>query len=270
MKADFFYKHWFGRAMLKFCAWIRAPRLGAWFLRSPLSKGMIAPFIRRNNVDMSAFRGQTYHSYAEFFSRDRGENTVCTEPDALISPCDGLVSIYPITDTTALPMKGSLYRVADLIPDPETAEKFAGGLCFVFRLEATDYHRFCYFDDCVKKPTQFVPGHLHSVQPIACQTVPVYRLNRRWWTVLETAHFGEAVQVEIGAMLVGGVRYAQDAGSAQRGAEMGTFLLAGSTIAVFLKADIRSRLVISPQFLPARDGKREVRVRLGEKIGCLK
>ena len=140
----------------------------------------------------------------------------------------------------------------------------------VFRLQASDYHHFCSFDDLTLKETHFIPGKLHSVQPIACETVPVYRLNRRWWSILDTDHFGQAIQVEVGAMMVGGVAFEREKGSFQKGEEMGCFVLAGSTIMLFVNSSARERLEFIEPFTDAMNGEKEVPVTMRETIGRLK
>ena len=159
----------------------------------------------------------------------------------------------------------------DLVPDEDVAPLFRGGLCLIFRLQASDYHHFCCFDDGTLLKTVHIPGQLHSVQPIALQHYPVFRLNRRWWSALETEHFGTAVQIEIGAMMVGDVHFSVDKGSCfRRGDEMGFFTLAGSTIAVLLDASAREKLVFDNEIMPSFEGRTEVAVRMGSVIGSVK
>lgn len=231
---------------------------------------MIPGYIEKNHIDMQYFKGQEYKSFADFFGRKRDDISCDTDPDVLISPCDSLLSIYSITKDMNIPMKGSQYRLCDIVPDEETAKKLMDGICLVFRLQASDYHHFCAFDDVTIKDTQYIPGELHSVQPIACEKLPVYRLNRRWWTKLDTAHFGEAVQVEVGAMMVGGVHFAKASGSLCRGDEMGNFELAGSTIILMLPAEVKEKLTFEPKLSVALNGESEVSVSIGERIGTLK
>ena len=269
MKADFFYRSVPGRSIMKVCQKSGAFRVAAWALRTPPSRRLIPRYIKRNGIDMTPYEGQRYRSYAEFFARSKASAAIESEPEELISPCDGLVSAYPVTPELEIPMKGSHYHLTDLLPSPELAENFCGGLCLVFRLEASDYHHFCCFDDARLLARGFIPGQLHSVQPIACDRVPVYRLNRRWWSLLETRNFGLAVQIEVGAMLVGGVRCAGPQSVLRRGEDMGNFELCGSTVLLLLGPEVRRRLEFSPPFTEAMEG-REVRTSMGEKLGRLR
>ena len=269
MKADVFYSTAPGRFLFKVLRKAGVFVLVSRFLRTKASRHLIPGYIRKYGIDMKPFDGQNYTSFAEFFTRKRSDTHHVIDSDALISPCDGLLSIYGATEYLTIPMKGSTYTLTDLVPDREVAEIFQNGLCLVFRLEASDYHHFCCFDDGLLVETNHIPGQLHSVQPIAQYHVPVYRLNRRWWSVLETKHFGTAVQIEVGAMLVGGVSFSMESGWFNRGEELGCFELTGSTIVLLLRSDVRNRLVLNTSIIPAIDGKTEVRVQMGSAIGVL-
>lgn len=269
MSVESIYKNPFGRFAVGLLQKTGAFRFANRFLKSGISKRMIPGYIAKHQVDMQDFQGQDYGSFAEFFARKRYGSSFSSNPEVLISPCDGLLSIYPITEDLIIPMKGSHYRMVDLIPDEAVAEQLAGGICLVFRLQASDYHHFCAFDDAVVTKANFIPGKLHSVQPIACETLPVYRLNRRWWSQLYTAHFGNAVQIEVGAMLVGGVHFMKESGWFYRGDEMGNFELSGSTVLLMLSSEVREQLNMQPGFSDAFGGKTEIPVSMGEGIGVL-
>lgn len=269
MNLQFIYGNPLGRSLVVLLQKAGAFRLAAWFLNTKTSRWLIPGYIKKHQIDMIPFEGQKYPSFGAFFSRKRVPVSFPENPNHLASPCDGLLTCYPITPDLNLSMKGSHYRLSDLITDAAIAARFKDGLCLVFRLQASDYHHFAAFDDFFLRRPHIVPGQLHSVQPIACETVPVYRLNRRWWSVLDTEHFGMTVQIEIGAMLVGGVRFAKAFGYLSRGEEMGSFELAGSTILLLLTADVRKRLQLYPTFRNGYQGAEEIPVRMGEMIGEL-
>ncbi len=278
MNANFFYNTAFGRGVFGFLQKIHIFRPVAGFLHTKASKCMIGNYIKKNGIDMRPYGDRTYSSFAEFFARKREDLSFEKDPEALIAPCDSLLSVYGIGEDLEIPMKGSLYTISDLIPDKDTAALFADGLCLVFRLEASDYHHFCFFDDVRSVKTNYIPGELHSVQPIALRHFPVFRLNRRWWSVLETENFGTAAQIEIGAMAVGGVTFAEVNGPVKKGDEMGNFELAGSTIVLLLNRAVKNRLKLKPEFKTQPDNKeicvgsdevREVRVTIGSAIGRL-
>lgn len=66
------------------------------------------------------------------------------DPDALVSPADARVSAYKLSAGAAFFIKGVPYTVRSLLRDGALAEKFAGGICLVFRLAVDDYHRYCF------------------------------------------------------------------------------------------------------------------------------
>lgn len=270
MKADHFYRTVPGRIFFNVLQKLGCFRLAAWFLHTRLSRRMIPHYIRKYGIDMKPYTGQTYESFAAFFSRKRDNICYVSDPNVLISPCDGLLSVYAVTEDLTLSMKGSVYALNDLLPDPDAAALFQNGLCLVFRLEASDYHHFCCFDDCRLIETNYIPGQLHSVQPIAQRTVPVFRLNRRWWSTMRTKHFGTVVQTEVGAMLVGGVSFSETGIWFKRGDEMGHFELAGSTIILFLTSSVRQRLRFRESIMPYINSGKETRVQIGAGIGVLK
>lgn len=272
MSVKFLYSSVFGRTVLKCLMHSHALNLAGAVCHSKISKPFIKKYIKNNNINMDEFEGQTYDSFADFFGRTREKNSFIEEPKALISPCDGLVTIFEIKDGINLPIKESLYKVSDLIPDEEIANMYSDGLCVIVRLCASDYHHFCYIDNCYHNEAHFIPGLLHSVQPIACDSVPVYRINRRKWSLMETENFGTVAQIEVGALLVGGMIHENENGrvAAKRGDEMGKFDLAGSTICLLFDKTTKEKLELMPEYLKSVDGKEEVRIRMGEAFGYIK
>ncbi len=71
-------------------------------------------------------------------------------------------------------------------------------------------------------------------------------------------------------MIVGGVSFTDPAGGIlKKGAEMGNFELAGSTIILLLEPAVYSRFEFYEPFLDAMGGAQEVRIRMGEALGRL-
>lgn len=81
-----------------------------------------------------------------------------------------------------------------------------------------------------KSDNFFIPGIYHTVNPIANDYVKIYKENAREFTMMKTKHFGNVVQVEVGALMVGRIKNHQEAGSMKRGGEKGYFEFGGSTI----------------------------------------
>ena len=221
---DWLYTTAPGRMTLKVLLYTGALKLGEMVARSQLSKPFISRYIKNNNIDMSDFKGQKYNSFH---------------------------------------IKGSWYKVTDLVTDKKIAKEFVGGDCVILRLCANDYHHYCYIDDGFQGRNHFVKGLLHSVQPIALENAPVYRQNRRMWTILDTVNFGKVAQIEIGALLVGGIVNDHENVMMRKGAEMGHFELIGSTIVLLFK---KGHIDLLPEIKECIKGDKEVRVIQGQHI----
>lgn len=263
------YNHKTGRAFIIALQKCRLFHVANLFLKTKFSRLIIPHYIKKYQINMKDFENQKFRSFADFFARTRKVKLLPTKKEALISPCDGLISIYKISDKTNLKMKRSYYRIKDIISDDQIAMQFKDGGCIIFRLRAFDYHHFCAFDDLNIIKTCYIPGTLHSVQPIACEKTPVYRLNKRWWSLLNTENFGTVVQVEIGAMLVGDVHFNKIVGPLNKGDDMGNFELAGSTIVLFITKEIMDKIKLKAAFLETYNGLTEKEIHMGEEIAEL-
>ena len=258
----FLYGTALGRGLLKIIQKLHLDRLAVWFLRSPLSRPYIRRFARKNHMPLSEEALKRFPTYRDFFLRDRPSAPIDMAAGHLISPCDGWLSAYGISADSAFAIKGSSYRVRDLLGDDALAKRYEGGLCLVFRLCASDYHHYCYIDDGHQGPNHYREGQLHSVQPLACEHYPVFTLNRRSWCLLDTDHFGPVVQTEIGALVVGGIVNAPE-GPMIRGREKGYFDLCGSTIVLLLEP---GRVRLRPELAADLGSGRETRVAQGQWV----
>lgn len=191
------------------------------FLRSRWSRPLIPWYARRHNVKLDRLQLRNYRTFRDFFARKCSYNCIDYVPEHLISPCDDWLTAYSIEEDSSFFIKGMQYRLEDLLDDSLLAKHYEGGTCMVFRLCASDYHRYCYIDDGYLWQNHYIPGVLHSVQPIACETYPVYMLNRRCWCLMVTRSFGPVVQTEIGALAVGGIVNHQENTRVLRGDEKG-------------------------------------------------
>lgn len=259
----FLYGNVFGRILLRFSISRPVSKLVGIFLSSRLSKGLIKKFVSNNNIDLNEFHSDSFRCFNDCFCRKIKEGNRPLE-DGLIAPCDGLLSVYPIKDGLVLPIKQSQYSVADLLQDDKLAKEFDGGTVLVFRLCVNHYHRYSYFDDGVKGENKFIKGRLHTVRPIALRKYPVFVENCREMTVMDTVHYGKAVQIEVGAMLVGKIANLHGKGDIKRGEEKGMFLYGGSTIVLLLQKDAAK---IPEELFESTNKGLETPVRLGQQIG---
>lgn len=264
----FLYQTAPGRFLLRPLCSRPVSKLCGAFLDSPLSKPLIEPFLRRAGIDKSQYEPEHYTCFNDCFTRRiRKElRPIDPDPDALISPCDGLLSAYKIQNGTVIPVKQSRYTVKDLLQDPKLADRYRNGVCLVFRLCVNHYHRYCYIDQAKKTKNIFLPGKLHTVQPIALRGIPVFVQNCREYTVLHTEHFGIVTQVEVGALLVGRIKNLHDATSVRKGQEKGMFQYGGSTIILLLEPGAAD----FPEELFRTAEKTEIPVQMGQRLNCPK
>lgn len=230
------------------------------------SRRRIKKYIAKNGIDMSEYLEEDYKSFNAFFTRRIKPELrpFDMEKTALCSPCDGKVSAYIISDELKFNVKGFDYTVETLLGNKDLAECFRGGLCIVFRLCVTDYHRYCFFDGGTAKGNTFLKGRLHTVQPVALEKRRVFTENCREYTVLDTDNFGLAVQVEVGAMMVGRIVNDVKSGRFERGQEKGRFEFGGSTIILLLEKD---RAELDEEFFVNTAADKETVVKCGERIG---
>ena len=261
------YGHALGRALLKPLTAPCVSRLAGRLLSTRASCALIDPFIRRNHIDMTQFEKADYASYNDFFSRKiRPEaRPVDMDPRRLISPCDSKLTVLEITEDSRFTLKHTAYTVASLLQNDALAGAYEGGYALIFRLTVDDYHRYCYPADGELTAGAFIPGRLHTVNPIANDYFPIYKENAREYAVLRTREFGDIVLMEVGALLVGRiVNHHRRGASVLRGQEKGYFQFGGSTVVMLLK---RGAAAIDPDILKNSAEGIETVVRLGERIG---
>ena len=262
----FLYHTILGRILLKPLISRAVSKFIGAFMSSRLSKPLIRRFVRKNGIDLNEFHSDSFRCFNDCFTRKikDGKRPLAPDENALIAPCDALLSAYTIEESTRLNIKGSVYSVADLLENETLAARYTGGVCLVFRLCVTHYHRYIYLDNGQKEDNVFIKGKLHTVRPIALETYPVFRRNCREYTVLHTEHFGDVLQMEVGAMLVGKIKNHHGASAFSRGDEKGMFLYGGSTIVLLLE---KGAAKIDGRFFEATAQDEETDVRMGEAIG---
>jgi phosphatidylserine decarboxylase len=262
----FLYKTVLGRIVLKLLCARFVSKFVGWFLDSRLSKILIPRFVKKNGINLQDFYSDDFSCFNDCFSRKikDGKRNIEMNDKAFISPCDSLVSAYEISDSVRLSVKGSEYSISDLLDNSSLAEKFRGGYALVYRLCVNHYHRYIYFDSGEKGENTFISGKLHTVRPIALETVPVFAQNSREYTVMQTDNFGTAVQIEVGALLVGKIKNYHGKYKFKRAEEKGTFLYGGSTIILLLEKD---RVKLREDILSKTEQGEEVPVLMGECLG---
>lgn len=253
-----------GRFLFKIILKARVDNVIVGFLRTPYSKPIIKWYVKKYKITLEPFQINSFKTYRDFFVRARTNFKMDITPGHLISPCDGYLSYFPIENNASFCIKNSYYKIGDLIQNQELGAQYVDGDCLIFRLCAYDYHHYCYIDDGFQGKNHFISGQLHSVQPIACEKLPVYTLNRRSWSLMTTEHFGPVVQTEVGAFVVGGIVNDKENSRFRKGEEKGHFELCGSTIVLLFR---KNKVSLLPHILNQLVGGEEIRVQQGQHIG---
>lgn len=261
----FLYNNICGRAILKLLTrkWVSV--LGGTYMDSRLSKHKIKKFIFKNKIDMSDYEEANYKSFNDFFTRKikEGKRELPIGDELFLSPADSKVMVYKIDNDNCFWIKNSCYTVADLLQDEETAKKYKDGYCFVFRLGVTDYHRYSYIDDGKVILSKKIKGIFHTVQPIAFKRYRVFHENTREYQILSTKNFGNIVQMEVGATMVGKIKN-RECEEFNRGEEKGFFCFGGSTIVLLVEKD---RVIPNADILENSSKDIETKVQLFEEVG---
>ena len=108
---------------------------------------------------------------------------------------------------------------------------------------------------------------LYTVRPIALEKYNIYKQNSREYTILETENFGDIVQIEVGATMVGRIKNHHEKYEFTKGEEKGMFLFGGSTIVLLIE---KNKVEIDQEIIDNTNNNYETIVKLGTKIGIKK
>ena len=259
----FVYGTVFGRILAKTILCRRfVSDIYGWWQKSSLSKGKVKKFMEEYNISAEDCTEQDFPNFNAFFTRQRKSVQDQTAPTELPAVADSKLSALPIERNSCFTVKDVDYTLAELLEDEGLAKAYEGGMCLIFRLAPDDYHRYSFPDRGTAEDTREIKGVLHTVNPIA-GTMKVYRRNTRHYTVLRTEHFGEMIQMEVGALLVGKICN-HGHRSFKKLEEKGYFAYGGSTVILLCKKD---KVAIDQDILDYSAKGIETKVHLGERIG---
>lgn len=262
----FLYKTMVGRVFLRILISPFISKIGGFILSTKISKLAVKRFAKKNHIDCQDYYVDNIKSFNDFFARRVREEKRPIDRDEknFISPADGHLSFYTIKEDLVIPVKQSMFKMSTLLEDKNLADKYNDGTCIVIRLCVDNYHRYCYLDDGSKGENKFIPGKSHTVRPIALEKYPVFTENAREYTILKTKNFGDVVQVEVGALMVGKIKNNHGAHEFKRGEEKGMFLFGGSTIMLLVE---KNRVDIPSKYFEMTKNNEEIDIKMGEKIG---
>lgn len=231
----------------------------------------IPSFVEDFNIDMNLSQTKIgdFKSFNDFFVRKLvpGARPVDKNPDVLVSPGDGRLTVYDnINLDNLVQIKNMTYSLKELINDDSIAEKYSEGVCVILRLCPTDYHRFHFVDSGIPSETHAIKGFYYSVNPIALNSVPkLFCENKREWSILHSDNFGDILTIEVGATCVGSIiqTYTPDK-RVNKGDEKGYFKFGGSTTILFFE---KNKIKIDSDILEQSEMGFECKVNCGERIG---
>ena len=238
------------------------------FLSTRLSRRIIPSFVKKNHIDLGIYEKQEFDSYNAFFTRKikAEQRPINEQKNILISPSDGKVTAYPITQKGRFWIKHTQYSAAQLLKDERLAERYMGGWIYVIRLTVDDYHRYCYVADGRKSRQRKIRGVLHTVNPVANDYYPIYKMNSREYCLLKTKELGTILLMEVGALMVGKIHnHEEDSAQVKRGDEKGMFEFGGSTIVVMTEPGMAEP---DKDIIHNTKAQAETLVKMGEPIGC--
>ena len=191
-----------------------ATHLFGWFsqLEHPLVRDVSIGIWRLfADLDLSEAREGHFRSLHDCFIRRLrdGVRPIDPDPDVLVSPCDAIVGASgTVKDGQVLQIKGSPYRLADLLGSAEHAEVYRNGRYATLRLTSTMYHRFHAPHDCRVESVRYVAGDTWNVNPAALRRVQrLYCKNVRALIRTSLSRSGHPVTlVPVGAILVASIR----------------------------------------------------------------
>ena len=267
-KMDFLYNNKYGKRLTKlFLRKHLASIIYSYFQNTKKSRKKIPSFIEEYNINTDILQKNIseFTSFNDFFIREIKDEhiKIDTDKNAFISPADSRVLVAPITDTSVYTIKSIDYTISDLIDDPTLAKEYQNGLCLIFRLAVYDYHRFCYVDNGELLSKKTINGFLDSVN-INYTKINSHITNYRKVSRLSTENFGEILEIDVGAMLVGKIRDTHSLKTFKKGEEKGYFEYGGSTVAILVKAN---QLKVDSDILLQSKNGIETLVKQGEKIG---
>lgn len=262
---DFLYGTIPGRALLKIAVSPVFSEMAAYYRNSPLSRKDIDIFCEKYSI--VAENIANFRNFNEFFSRKR-EFSMSAKEFEVPAVADSRLAVYPIDGDLRIAVKRSEYLLSEILGSRSLAAKYAGGVCFVFRLALTDCHRYLFPDDGVLHKRWKIRGELHTVRAIS-EKYRVFSRNTREISVLKTRHFGMVTQIEVGAMLTGKIRNHPITEFA-KGEEKGYFEYGGSTVILLFPKLENGFIEPDPDILENSKNGIETLVELGERVAVLR
>lgn len=260
----------------RFFVWLLARRalFSQWYGRKMNKRSSalrVLPFITKYGLDVDEFAKSAfdYKTFNEFFYRALKPEARPIAPGEQVAvfPADGRHLVFPDVQAAAgFYVKGATFSLAELLGDPATAERFAGGGMVISRLCPVDYHRFHFPVGGTAGEPRLINGWLYSVSPIALRRRIHYLVeNKREVTLVESPQFGAVGVIEVGATNVGSIQQSFVPGrTVAKGEEKGLFAFGGSCVITLFQ---RGRIVFDADVVAQSADHVETYARMGDRLG---
>ncbi|MEO0323992.1 MAG: archaetidylserine decarboxylase [Myxococcota bacterium] len=197
-------------------------------LPAPLLSAAVHGFARALDVDLGEAEVPEggFKSFDDFFTRRLrpGARPADPDPEALLSPADGVLEdAGPVDAAGGLVIKGRPYTVRALLGESD-ADRYAGGVYALIYLSPRDYHRVHAPVSGPVVERRYLEGTLYPVNDIGVRHVPrLFARNERVAVVQRSPSFGDVTTVLVGAIGVGSIGLAFEAGRTNAGEQGPSF-----------------------------------------------
>ncbi|MFW8664431.1 phosphatidylserine decarboxylase, partial [Candidatus Phytoplasma citri] len=216
-------KKWWKRFLLRIFISHIFSKIFSFYLNSIFSRIHVKKIIIKNHINTSLFTQNSFKSYNDFFIRVYKKINFDASRLTFISPGEGQIRIFNINANSFFNIKNTSYHLNDLLKNDYLVQKYLNGFLVMLRLQIFDYHRYIFVDQGIQDEKHVkIKGRLHTVNPIAFKYFNVFSENSREYTILKTCNFGDIIQMEVGALLVGKINN-HPICSFQKGQEKGFF-----------------------------------------------
>lgn len=226
----------------------------------------IHPFIQDFDIDMSIAQKQEFKNFNAFFTRKLKDSArgIDTSANIVVSPADGKILAYADMSKSDFIIKGYRFDVFSFLDNPDLAPKYEDGALLIIRLAPVDYHRFHFPVSGSISPNKKIEGNYYSVNPIALRKkAEILCLNKREYTIISNALWGDVIMAEVGATMVGSIKQTFKGRLANKGDEKGYFEFGGSTVVLLFE---KGRIHIDEDLLNNTAKGYETTVKMGERI----
>lgn len=268
---NWLYYHPFGKLALE--TMVKKKFLSDWYgqqMDKASSKEKIEDFVKEYGINMDDYIDQDYKSFNEFFYRKIKPDArpINQNPLVLISPADGKVLTYPNIGNQDFIVKGYQFNLESYLQNDSLSQLFSDASLFIIRLCPTDYHRYHFPVNGEIVLTKEITGDYYSVSPLALrQKVELLTMNKRKYSVIRTAEFGDIIYSEVAATMVGSMIDTYESEIIYKGEEKGYFKFGGSTIILIGHSD---SIQTDADLIQNTLNQLETEINMGEQIAISK